>query len=163
MKIRLLLALTGLAVGFAVPAFAQEKDTPDAQLRQQFEANDKKLDEAWNNNDAAAVAALFTEKAVLVTPKGPIYGREGIEKYYLDLFQKEHFSAHVTKSDQNSPHSIGTTGNEAWEIGEFSLTYQVEGGVPIQVKGYWSNISVRDGDSWRKQMVTYNITPAPTN
>ena len=163
MKIRLLLALTGLAVGFAVPAFAQEKDTPDAQLRQQFEANDKKLDEAWNNNDAAAVAALFTEKAVLVTPKGPIYGREAIEKYYADLFQKEHFSGHLTNSDQNSPHSIGTTGNEAWEIGEFSLTYQVEGGVPIQVKGYWSNISVRDGDSWRKQMVTYNITPAPTN
>jgi uncharacterized protein (TIGR02246 family) len=57
----------------------------------------------WNNNDAAAVAALFTENAVLVTPKGPIYGREAIEKYCADLFQKEHFSGHLTNSDQNSP------------------------------------------------------------
>jgi hypothetical protein len=96
MKHVLLGVLLGLAIGFAVPAFAQQKDTPDPQLRQQFEANDKKLDEAWNNNDAAAVAALFTENAVLVTPKGPIYGREAIEKYYAGLFQKEHFSGHLT-------------------------------------------------------------------
>jgi hypothetical protein len=32
MKIRLLLALVGLAIGFALPAFAQQKDTVDPQI-----------------------------------------------------------------------------------------------------------------------------------
>jgi hypothetical protein len=34
MKIRLLLALVGLAISFGLPTLAQQKDTPDPQLRQ---------------------------------------------------------------------------------------------------------------------------------
>ena len=52
MKIRLLGALVGLAIGFTVPAFAQEKDTPDPQIRQQLDALAKKFDEASNKADA---------------------------------------------------------------------------------------------------------------
>jgi ketosteroid isomerase-like protein len=40
--------------------------TPDPQLRQELDAFVKKFDEARNNNDAAAMAALFTEDAILV-------------------------------------------------------------------------------------------------
>jgi uncharacterized protein (TIGR02246 family) len=32
----------------------------------------KKFQEAWNNNDASALAALFTEDAVLVNDSGPV-------------------------------------------------------------------------------------------
>ena len=60
MKIRLLGALVGLAIGFTVPAFAQEKDTPDPQLRQQLDAKIKKYDEAFNKNDAAAMARFYS-------------------------------------------------------------------------------------------------------
>lgn len=35
MKIRLLLTVAGLAIGFALPAFAQEKNTLDSQIAQQ--------------------------------------------------------------------------------------------------------------------------------
>ena len=52
MKIRLLLTLVGLAINFAVPTFAQQTNTPDPQLREQRDALGKKIDEAWNNNDA---------------------------------------------------------------------------------------------------------------
>lgn len=38
MKIRLLLALVGSVVGFAVPTVAQQKETPDPQLRQVADA-----------------------------------------------------------------------------------------------------------------------------
>ena len=65
---RLVLALVGLAIGFVVPAFSQEKEVTDPEIRQQIEAIDSKFDEACNNNDAAAVAALFTQGAVDVTP-----------------------------------------------------------------------------------------------
>jgi hypothetical protein len=46
MKIRLLLALAGLAIGFAVPTFAQQKDTPDPKIAQQIRVLATKYDEA---------------------------------------------------------------------------------------------------------------------
>ena len=69
MKTRLLSALVGLAIGFALPTFAQQTNTPDAvavtpQVRQQIEAVLVKYNEAVNKHDAAAIAALFTEDAL---------------------------------------------------------------------------------------------------
>jgi ketosteroid isomerase-like protein len=136
--------------------------TPDSQLRQQVIAGKhKKYDEAFNKNDAAAVVALFTEDAVFVTPTGPIYGREAIEKWYADLFQKWHPSGHIGMPDQYSPHAIGAADNEVWSNGDFSMTLQAETGEPIPLKGYWSEILVRDGDAWKVQMLAYNTTPEP--
>jgi hypothetical protein len=60
MKIRLAVALLGLAFGFAVPAFAQQKDAVDPQVADQLSALSKKTDEAFNSGDAAALAALYT-------------------------------------------------------------------------------------------------------
>jgi len=57
MKIRLLFGLVGLAISFAFPTFAQQTNTPDPQLREQLLALAKKVDDGWNNNDAAALAA----------------------------------------------------------------------------------------------------------
>ena len=115
MKIRLVVALAGLAISFALPTFAQQTNTPDPQLRQVAEALSKKFDDAWNNNDASALAALFTKDAVLVNDTGPIYGRDAIEKMYADLFQKVHFSDHIAKPDQYSPHIVGMCGPTAAE------------------------------------------------
>jgi ketosteroid isomerase-like protein len=162
MKIRLLIALASLAISFALPALAQQTNTPDQQLRQQLLALAKKFEDAWNNNDAVALAALFTEDAVLVEQSGAVNGREAIEKHYADLFQNVHFSNNVTTyNDPNSPHIIGTAGNEMWENGEWSMTYQVKGGDPVQIKGYHSSIAVREGGVWKKRMLTSNVTPAP--
>jgi ketosteroid isomerase-like protein len=66
MKMRLLVTFTALAIGFAVPVLAQEKNTVDPEVRQQIEAVVMKYDEAYNKNDAAATAALFTQDAVEV-------------------------------------------------------------------------------------------------
>ncbi len=162
MKTRLLGALVGLAISFALPTFAQQTNAPNAQLRQQMVALAKKFDDAYNNNDATALAALYAENAVEVTDQGPIYGREAIKKHFADVFQKVHFSNHLLTIDQDSPHSIGTSGNEIWETGEWSCTITVQGqtGDPIQLKGYHSSIAVRENDAWKKQMVTWNVTPA---
>ena len=71
----------------------------------------EKFNEAWDNNDAAALASLFTADAVFVTDTGPIYGRDAIKKMYVDLFEQVHFSNHIGKPDQYAPHIIGTAGN----------------------------------------------------
>jgi uncharacterized protein (TIGR02246 family) len=66
------------------------KDTVDSQIIEQLNAFAEKYDEAVNNNDDAAIAALYTEDAVFVSDRGPIYGRQAIEKWYADAFQGWH-------------------------------------------------------------------------
>jgi len=159
MKIPLAVALVGFAISFALPTLAQQKDTLDLQTSQQLAALPKKFAAAFNNNDGAAVAALYTEDAVLVTDSGPVYGREAIEKHYVDLFQKLHFSNFISKPDQY--HNIGTAGNEVWVNGEWNNTAQGQNGGPIQLKGYWANIQVREGDDWKIRLDIFNVTPPP--
>jgi hypothetical protein len=83
MKIRLFLALVGLAIIVALPTFAQQ--AVDPQIAEQLSALRKKTEDAYINNDPAAVTALFTEDAVLVTPDNRTFlaaktrlGRNGI-------------------------------------------------------------------------------------
>ena len=163
MKIRSVVALVGLAISIALPALA-ETNTPDPQQREELLALAKKFEDAWNNNDATTLASLFTVDAVLIEASGPVYGREAIEKHYKDMFQNVHFSNNKTMyndPNSNSPHAIGTGGNEMWESGEWSMTWQVKGGDPEQHMGYHASIAVREDNVWKKRMVISNITPAP--
>jgi hypothetical protein len=80
------------------------------------------------------------------------------------VFQNVHFSDNHTMYDDpnsNSPHAIGTDGNEMWENGEWSMTWQVKGGDPEQHKGYHASIAVREDGVWKKRLLISNITPAP--
>ena len=139
----------------------KQKDTVDPRIVEQLNVLSQKFDEAFNNNDAAALAACFTKDAVLVTDTGQIYGREAIEKYQADAFQEARHSNHIGKRDQYSPHIIGTAGNEEWETGEWSCTLKGETSDAIEAKGYWSSICVREGDAWKCRMLTWNVTPPP--
>ena len=162
MKIRLVVVLVGLAIGITVPVLAQEKEpTPSQRDHQLVDEFNKKIDGAYNNNDAAALAAFYAKDAVLVTNTGPIYGREALEKYYADLFKKVHFSNHIGKVDQYSPRVIG---NQRWDTGEWSATIQIQGqkGDPIQLQGYFGCIDIREGDDWKIRMLTWNLIPPPT-
>src|SRR6516225_4553944 len=165
MKRCLLLTLAGLAIGFVLPTLAQQTDTADPQLREQIVALFGKFTEAWNNNDAAALAALYTKDAVFCGGEGsgPHYGREAIEKWFAGGMKQFHFSNHVVTPDQYSPHVIGTAGNEVWVLGEWSMTMQSKnGGSPMQIKGNSLNIFVRDGDSWKaRAILTNNAAPPP--
>jgi uncharacterized protein (TIGR02246 family) len=132
-------------------------------ITEQLIAVAKKFDDAFNNNDAAAVAALYTEDGVEVTDTGPIYGRKAIEKHWADVFKKGHVSNHIGKADQYGAHMIGADGKEVWWNGEWSVTWQGKTGDPIQLNGYWSAIEVLDTDCvWKNKMETWNRTPAPT-
>jgi ketosteroid isomerase-like protein len=136
------------------PSLAQqEKTTVDAQTVQQLHAIGSKSDDAFKKGDASARAALFTEDAILLGPKGPIKGRQAIEKYYTELFKNVRFIENTTKYDNDSPHVIGTSGNDVWESGEWSCSIEDQNGVPKQLKGYWCSVKVREGDTWKIRFV----------
>jgi len=154
MKMRILLALAGLAIGFAVPVLAFNF-SGDVKALGEFNALGMKYDEAYNKNDAAALAALFAEDAVVVTDTGPIYGREAIEKMYADEFHKWHNINHIGQADQ-----LNAIGNEPWSVGEWWNTLQSQTG-PVFVRGYWSAIYLREGDTWKIRMLTVSEHPRP--
>jgi uncharacterized protein (TIGR02246 family) len=162
MKSRFLLTLAGLVIGFLLPTVAQQTNTPDPQLRDQIVALLEKFTEAWNNNDAAALAALYTKDAVFCGGEGsgPHYGREAIQEHFAEGFKLFHFSNHVATPDQYSPHVIGPAGNEVWALGEWSMTIQSKNaGSPMQIKGNWGAIFARDGDGWKGRMIVTNNAP----
>jgi uncharacterized protein (TIGR02246 family) len=119
----------------------------------EFDALSMKEGEAFNKNDAAALAALFTEDAVLVTPKGLFSGRQAIEKSYADDFQRWHPTNNIGQLDQ-----LNAIGNEAWGVWEWWCTFQSKSG-PVQATGYWSAIYVRVGDDWKIRMLCSNENP----
>ncbi len=84
-----MLALVGLAIGFALPTFAQQKGAVDPKTDQQIRVLAAKYDEAINSHDAADVAALYTQDGVGQIPESkvsPGHGRQGIENAYADWF-----------------------------------------------------------------------------
>ncbi|MBV8212814.1 MAG: DUF4440 domain-containing protein [Verrucomicrobia bacterium] len=154
-----LLILVLLATSFN--SFAQRNNTAtDPEITQKIRALSKAYDDAVNNNDAATLAAFFTEDAVLVSDRGPIRGRKAIENWYAGIFQVWHPRNHVGTPDGTDPHVSCLSGDEAWETGEWSETEQGKPGRPIQSKGYWSTIYIREGVDWKIAMVIYNVTPA---
>ena len=157
MKKRLVVPLVGLAISFALPTFAQQTNEPDPQLRQKLAGVIAKHADAMNKNDAAAAAACFMQDAVYVTVRGPVNGREAIEKWYTDLFKKVQFTYYAFTIDQDSPHVIGTAGNEIWATGGWSSTIKGENFGPMQITGSWTVIRV--GDDWKIRMLTSNSTP----
>jgi uncharacterized protein (TIGR02246 family) len=167
MKIRTAVILVGLVTGFTLPACAQQKATVDPAIAQQrdllgdvkaldeFGVLATKVDEAFNKNDAGALAALFTEDGVLVTSEGIFFGRQAIEKSYVELFQRWPVTSSTSQRD-----SLDAIDNAAWSTGEWWSTLQSENGPEFE-RGYWSAIYVREGDGWKIRMLTISEHPRP--
>ena len=147
MKMRLLVALTGLVITFAVPTFAQQKDTGDTTILQQIRAVAIVYENAYNRHDADAVAALFAEDGVRVHGYGQSRGRPAIAKSYAKYdFQMWNCTDLLKRIDR-----VLTVGNRVMAQGIWSLTYQEEGHTKPNKpdEGHLSWILVREGDAWK--------------
>jgi hypothetical protein len=157
MKMRLLLALAGLTISFALPTIAQEKEEVNPKILAGIQANDKAYDDAFNKHDPAAIAALFSENAVLVirsgggggdsTPSpgdtidGVFTGRAGVEKRYTALFKLWHFEDHLNTLDQ--VHTPFAT--VPWAVGGYEVTADGAHYKGFRILTY---VSAPDGKAW---------------
>jgi ketosteroid isomerase-like protein len=154
MKTRSLLTFAGLTICFAMSALPFSGDLAgDVKALDELSALSMKCDDAYKNKDATALAALFTEDAVCVTPEGLFSGRQAIEEAFADDFQRWPASSHIHQADR-----LNAIGSEAWSIGQWWLTLQGQNG-PFFARGYWSALFVREGDGWKFRMLTFNESP----
>jgi uncharacterized protein (TIGR02246 family) len=152
MKILLPVALVGLAISLALPTSAQQKDTVDPKIAQQIRALAMKYDEAFNKNDAAALAAFYTDDGILVTPHGTFHGRQAIETDYAKhSFREWQATNQVTKVDR-----VIAVGNEVRSIGKWSCNFRTHAGNADRIQGHYSSVLVREGDTWRIRKYTYS-------
>ena len=159
MKKCLVVPLAGLAISFALPTYAQQKDLADPQTTQKLLALSKPVtEEVHKNRDAAAATASYTRDAVFLTPEGPIIGRQAIQKWYTDLWQTWHPTNCINKVDGNAFHLIGTAG--LWATGEYSETGNGKNGEPIPTQTHWLAIWVREGEDWKCRVNAWGQTPA---
>ena len=162
MKKCLAVPLVGLAISFALPTYAQQKDLADPQTIQKILAMGKAASEAHNNLDAAAFAAIYARNAVFLTPDRPIIGRQAIQKWFTDFFQSspQHPQNSMGKVDGNALHLLGTDGNTMWATGEYSEIVQDKNGEPRPVHSYNFWIYVREGEDWKLLVDAWGLTPA---
>jgi len=169
MKAYIILAITGLSTCFGAWAIAQDKETSLTQQdREQIVAIGKKNDEAWRKSDAAALAALFTEDAIFVTPGSTISGREAIEKRYLDVLEglKKKLGSdlspegkHITNVTKNvEMHALDN--DAVWGVGEWSQIIPGPNDTVKEIHGSYGCVTVRVGDSWKNRMLVVNVAPS---
>jgi uncharacterized protein (TIGR02246 family) len=154
MKIRFAIALAGLAIGFAPPVFAQQKDGVDAETAQQVRGLASSYDAAFNKQDAMTIAGLYAENAVFNTPEGTFHGRRAIE----ELYAKHYFGEAHSKNVVTVVNEAIAAGNEVRATGTWSDTFEEPSTGTIHAEGTYSWVLVREGDTWRIRESTYDIT-----
>jgi ketosteroid isomerase-like protein len=162
MKIRSIVALAGLTISFAMPAFAEEKEEVNSflfraiaaspQIVQQLEAINLKFDEAFNKHDATAVGALYITNAVQVTPVGSFSGREAIEGYVTDLFQRHNPTDRITQISY-----VYAMGGDLCAIGGWTVT--IDG--TNKFGGYLVNVYTPAGASWKIRASVFKYQAGP--
>jgi uncharacterized protein (TIGR02246 family) len=117
---RFVVALVGLMISFAPPAFAQQNNKVDAEATQQVRAFASNYDVAFNRQDAITVAGLYAEDAVFNTPEGTFHGRQAIK----ELYAKHYFGEAHSKNVVTVVNEAIAAGNEIRATGTWSDTFE---------------------------------------
>jgi uncharacterized protein (TIGR02246 family) len=122
------------------------------EVRQAGEGIVQNYNKAGRAKDAAALAAVYTEDAILVMPEGPLVGRAAIENYFRNAFKV--FTLEVAQLDRVSTIADGQV---MLRVGSFTGTVQGANGIS-PVKGYWATTDVQEGGTWKIRLEEDNMT-----
>lgn len=150
--LRYLMVVPVLAIGLATPVAAQPISQPEAA--QAARSVTEAFFKALSGKDAAAVAALFTEDAIRLTPGGPQNGRAEIQKFWTEAVKS--WEPAFFRVDQVVP--LGS--DAVLAVNSWAGTYHGPNG-PVGLRGYDQLTEVRDGAGWKIRMETYNETVVP--
>jgi len=136
-----------LIAAFVTPAAADEN------LKQVVEKLASAYADNFNKQNAAGVTALYANGGVLVTNMGP---QADIAKYLEGAF-KAGIDHNESTVDQVQPLGADTL----ISTGEYHITGKSTSGAPIDVKGFWTAVDVREGGVWKIRMLSAIPKAAP--
>jgi uncharacterized protein (TIGR02246 family) len=140
------LLIPSLVIGLATSAIGQQ-NVPQTDQEAAREVH-VQFTTAFNRQDAAALAALFSEDGIRITPQGIIQGRDAIHKDSDKRFQSRFHDLSIT------PLIVRALSDSIWEAGEWTMKI---GDQPV--RGYFAMTLVRDGNSLKIRDDTFNIAP----
>lgn len=141
MKLTIAVALIGLV---AAPCVAQTATGDIEKARLQFA-------EFVNEGDAASLAGMFTERAIVLPPDADIVaGREAIEKYWRGVF-----AAGLKHVSQRSLRIDAYGSDAAREIGRFHLDAPASGEA---LEGKYLFVWRKQGKDWLLDSSIWNFT-----
>jgi uncharacterized protein (TIGR02246 family) len=157
MKKHLVVTVTGLAIGLAMPTVAQRPSTCDGpqDACQQIISVLRQFEAAYKEKDATGVGVLFAADAVVMGEGPMLGGREAIQKSYSDAFK-------AGWTDNSSPiDQVHVAGNTAWAVGSWSANGPGPNNTTQKYHGNWGAVYVIDGGSWKARMLTWNSIENP--
>lgn len=108
------------------------------------------------NQDAAAVASLYSPDAIVLPPDSEsIQGRQAIESLWNNVFQSGLQSADLRTVD------LEIVGNTAYEVGEGTLSFSSDGGTAMSVVKYVVVWKKDEAGSWKLHRDIWNTKPSP--
>src|SRR5436190_14580303 len=133
-----------LVIVSSAPTSAQESHLDD---RERIEQMAKRYSEYYNNQDAAAVASLFSKDGVRVSPGVNAEGPDAIEDTLTTEFKLGFSHVDVTV-DQ-----VSTLGADAAiKFGKYGLTGQGQSGA-LSIEGNWTEVDVREKGVWKIRLL----------
>jgi uncharacterized protein (TIGR02246 family) len=126
-----------------------------SNTRNAVEKANAKFSEAFERGDSAALAALYTQDAIVFPPGSEmVKGRQAIEEFWKATRQSGVKSVTLTTVD------VGESGDLAYEVGTVLLTIQPEGKKPATASAKYVVVWKRQIDgSWQLHRDIWNQLP----
>lgn len=129
-------------------------------VRSRIEETNAEFSAVASRGDAAAIAALYTDDAVVLAPNAEmVRGKQAIKGLFDGMIQQMGAPQLTLRTIQ-----VDEVGDMANEIGEYTLKFQPAGGEPVTDIGKYVVIWKRQGDdSWKLHIDVWNTnSPLPT-
>ncbi len=127
-----------------------------SEVRSAIEKQNAKFGDGFRKGDPVAVAALYTEDAVLLPPNAErIKGKHKITEYWRTLVQAGVKEAVLTTEE------VSGSGDMVQELGNYYIKIQPEGGTPSEDKGKYIVIWKKTSEGWKLHWDIWNSNMPP--